>query len=246
MDNRGKRPVAGHVRAIVFDKDGTLIDFDRTWAPVIRSCAELASAGDPALGDRLMAACGFDSATGRTMADSVLAAGNTVEIADAMVRAGSPFAAGDLVGRFDRLFAAAAEHAVPLTDIRALFARLRDGGLAIGVASSDNEQSIRRTLEILGVADAVTFVAGYDSGYGHKPGPGMVLEFCRQTGIPAEAVAVAGDNRHDLAMGRAARAGLVIGVLTGTGTREGLGSLADVVLDSIDDIPAYVGLAGRG
>ena len=53
-----------------------------------------------------------------------------------------------------------------------------------------------------------------------------------------------GDNRHDLEMAKAGGAGLAVGVLSGTGTREALAPLADVVLDSIVDLPGY--LNGRG
>ena len=49
-----------------------------------------------------------------------------------------------------------------------------------------------------------------------------------------------GDNRHDLEMARAGGAGLAVGVLSGTGTRESLMPLADVILNSIADLPAYL------
>ena len=39
---------------------------------------------------------------------------------------------------------------------------------------------------------------------------------------------------------RAAGAGLVVGVLSGTGTRDTLEPLADVVLDSVAELPAYL------
>jgi phosphoglycolate phosphatase len=53
-----------------------------------------------------------------------------------------------------------------------------------------------------------------------------------------------GDNRHDLEMAKAGGA-LAIGVLSGTGTRESLSPLADVVLDSIVDLPAYLAERSR-
>jgi phosphoglycolate phosphatase len=43
------------MKAILFDKDGTLVDFDRTWADTNRKGALLAADGDAALADRLLA-----------------------------------------------------------------------------------------------------------------------------------------------------------------------------------------------
>jgi len=54
-----------------------------------------------------------------------------------------------------------------------------------------------------------------------------------------------GDNRHDLDMARAGGCGLAVGVLSGTGTRASLASIADVVLDSVADLPAYLEELGR-
>jgi phosphoglycolate phosphatase len=52
-----------------------------------------------------------------------------------------------------------------------------------------------------------------------------------------------GDNRHDLEMARAGGAGLAIGVLSGTGTLETLAPIADVVLDSVADLPGFLASA---
>jgi phosphoglycolate phosphatase len=51
---------------------------------------------------------------------------------------------------------------------------------------------------------------------------------------------VIGDNPHDLEMARSAGAGVAIGVLSGTGTPEALAPLADHVLDSVCDLPAWL------
>ena len=53
-------------------------------------------------------------------------------------------------------------------------------------------------------------------------------------------VAVVGDNLHDLEMGRAAQAGLVVGVLTGNGEAGDLSAKADFVLDSISDLESLL------
>ncbi len=86
----------------------------------------------------------------------------------------------------------------------------------------------------------LSFVAGYDSGHGGKPEPGMVRGFCAATGIGPEAVAVVGDNLHDIRMARAAGCGLAIGVLSGTGSREGLAAEADMVMETVEALPAWL------
>jgi phosphoglycolate phosphatase len=54
--------------------------------------------------------------------------------------------------------------------------------------------------------------------------------------VAEDRTAVIGDSPADLAMGRAAGAGLVIGVLTGAGDRRTLAAGADLVLDSIAEL----------
>jgi phosphoglycolate phosphatase len=64
----------------------------------------------------------------------------------------------------------------------------------------------------------------------------MVHGFAKATGLAPEEIAMVGDNTHDLHMARNAKAGLAVGVLTGTGTRASLESHADHVLASIEDL----------
>ena len=177
---------------------------------------------------------------GTTLPDSLFAAANTAEIVDAFVRAGAPFPPDRLIADFDAMFVDASARAVPIADTPAIFANLKDRGIRIGVASSDNEASIRRTAETLGVEKLVDFVAGYDSGHGVKPHPGMFAAFCAAIEAPPGAVAMVGDNRHDVEMARSAGAGLVVGVLSGTGTEETLAAISDACLASIAELPAFL------
>ncbi|MBN9529163.1 MAG: HAD family hydrolase [Alphaproteobacteria bacterium] len=226
------------IRGLLFDKDGTLLDYAASWAPINRQAARLAAAGDLVLTERLLIAAGVDPATDLAAADSLLAAGNTAEIATAWAEGGSPYDAERLTRDLDALFHSAATSVVPVTDLAALFRRYKARGLKLGIASSDNAASIAATARHFGIDGMLDFIAGYDSGHGVKPEPGMVAAFCRATGLPPAEVAMIGDNTHDLAMGRAAGAGLTIGVLTGTGSRATLSPLADLCLGSILEIEA--------
>lgn len=224
------------LQAVLFDKDGTLIDYDRTWGPVNVELARLAAAGDAQLALKLLRAGGTDPDTGKTAADSLFASSNTIEIARHLVSLGSPFDAADLTRRLDALFRQAAGRAVPLTDLPALFDALRARNLAIGIASSDSEAAIRDTAQGLNVLDRVDFICGYDSGHGVKPESGMVHAFCAATGSLPSRIAVVGDNRHDMVMARAAGA-IAVGVLSGTGTQETLENYCDICLAGVADLP---------
>ena len=224
------------IRGILFDKDGTLLDYDKSWEPVNRRCALHAADGNMELADRLLRACGMDPETGQTLADSLFAAAAPSEIAAGMIAAGSTHEVLDLTRHLDRFFLEGASGSVPVADLKAIFLRLKARGLKLGIASSDNEASIRLMAECQHILPMLDYVAGYDSGHGVKPGPGMIEGFARQCGIEAGEIAMVGDNTHDLHMARNAKAGLAVGVLTGTGTRASLSPFADHVLDSIKDL----------
>ena len=232
------------IAGILFDKDGTLLDFDKSWEPVNRKASLFAAAGDELLADRLMIICGMDPLTGKVSAGSLFAAAATSEIAAAMANAGAPFEPEELTGHLDRFFVEGAENAVPVTDLEGLFSRLKARGLKLGIASSDNEASIRAIAARTGMLPYLDYIAGYDSGHGVKPHPGMIDGFARSQGLDHAAIAMVGDNTHDLHMAHNANAGLAIGVLTGTSGAEALEPHADHVLASIEELEALLDRIG--
>jgi len=230
------------VKGILFDKDGTLVDFHATWEPAYRRGAELFAGGDPALTDRLLVAGGWDTETGRVAEGSILAAGTNAEIAEtwlAAVPAGfrPDIGEADPEDFIEAVFnAETARSAKPVTDLAALFSRLQGRGLVLGLATNDSHDGALATLRPFGIVEQLAFVAGYDSGHGGKPGPGMVEGFCAQTGLSPGEVMVVGDNLHDMEMGRSGGAGVVVGVLSGSGSLETLSAAADWVIDGIAEL----------
>lgn len=226
--------------AILFDKDGTLIDYDKTWLALNREAARIAGSGNPELEKIILTACGTDPETGKTVADSMFAVANTREIAEHMISLGSKFDRMELTERLDLLYSRGAHNSVALCDLKSLLGDLKARGYVIGIASSDNEEAIRTTTIVHEIDGHVDFLAGYDSGHGTKPGPGMVHALCADINCPTSQVIVVGDNRHDMEMGRNAGVGFTVGVLSGTGTAETLGNCADVVLKNVMELPRFL------
>lgn len=225
------------IRGILFDKDGTLLDFNATWVPINRAVAVVVARGDEALAAELLSAGGQDDAAEIVAPGSLLAAANTREISAAWAELAPNHGFDDLVAIMDDIFQReGAVSAVPVPGLASTVNRLKERGLTLGIATNDSREGAMATLQPFGVLEQFGFIAGYDSGFDAKPAPGMVLGFCEAAGLSPTEIMVVGDNRHDLEMGRRAGAGMCVGVLTGTSAPEHFTDLADHVVDSIADI----------
>ena len=224
------------IQGLIFDKDGTLFDFRRSWgAWVQRLLADIAETeSHKAI---LAQAIGFDPVTGDFAPDSPVIGCTAPEIAEDLLPYLPGTEADALVARMNALAASAAmAEAVPLLP---LFTTLRARGLKIGLATNDTEAPARAHLKGHGLLASFDFISGYDSGYGGKPAPGQLFAFARQTGIEPGRIAMIGDSLHDMAAGRAA--GMVcVAVLTGIAQEAELSPHADVVLRDIGALPGWL------
>ena len=133
---------------------------------------------------------------------------------------------------------------MPFTDIMTIVNNLCSSIMPrLGIATNDSEAGARATAEALGLTALFSVIIGYDSVARAKPHADQLELFAAKTGIPASAIAMVGDNGHDLEMAHAAGAGLAVGVLSGNSTLDDLASLSDAILGSIADLPDF--LAGR-
>jgi phosphoglycolate phosphatase len=230
------------IRGILFDKDGTLVDFQATWFAIGDLLALQAAGGDRQKANTLLEVAGYDFANRCFKADSVFAAGTNADIV-ALWYPDVPAAERmKMTVGFDRFTAEqGAAQSVPLPGSRDAIAALHAAGFRLGVATNDSTGGAEKTLLALGVAQMFDAAYGYDGVANPKPAPDSIHAFCDLTGLKPSQIAMVGDNRHDLQMARAGGVGLAVGVLSGTGTRESLGPLADVVLDSVADLPALLG-----
>lgn len=224
------------IDGVIFDKDGTLFDFRRSWG---RWTADLlrALADDAPQAAKLGQIIGYDIATGNFAPDSPVIAATPREIAQIML----PLLPGhSLIGLIDQMNTlSAATEMSPAVALAPLLAKLRARGLKIGLATNDTETPARAHLAGAGVLELFDFVAGCDSGYGGKPAPGQLLAFAATCRLDPARVAMVGDSHHDLVAGRSAGM-YAVAVLTGIAGAADLAPYADVVLPDINALPDWI------
>ncbi|MEM9432766.1 MAG: HAD family hydrolase [Pseudomonadota bacterium] len=225
------------INAVLFDKDGTLIDFNGTWGVWAKSFIRELSDGNDDLAYDMARAIAFDLDAAKFHPESPVIAGTP----DEGVRLLHPFLPNwdydDLLSRSNQR--AKEAPLAPVVDTPSFLSQLRQRGFKLGVATNDAESTAHDHMSALGVADSFDVIIGSDSGFGGKPAPGMCLAFAEQVDVAPEQIAMVGDSTHDLIAGRAA--GMTcVGVLTGVADAAALTPDADIVFPDISHLPDWL------
>jgi len=229
--------IARKIDGIIFDKDGTLFDFNATWNVWAVDTIRDLSGGEAELMARIALEIDFDLVAGRFNPQSPVIAGTNREAAECVGRA----LPGRSIEEIERILMLSAAEAplAPAVPLAAFLDALAAEGIALGVMTNDTEYGARSHLRSAGVDDRFDFIAGFDPGHGAKPAPGPLLAFPRHVSLSPERVVMVGDSTHDLLAGRAA--GMqTVGVLTGLAKHDDLAPLADAVLPDIGHLPAWM------
>jgi len=225
------------IRAILFDKDGTLFDFNRTWANWSRGFLYDLAAGNDRLARVLADAVGIDLDAATFARDSILVSHTPQEIATALLPHLPGASLAGIVTRMSALSATVPQaEAAPLGP---LMATLRHRGLRLGVVTNDLEGPARAHLREAGIDGVFARIIACDSGFAAKPAPDMLLAFCEMLGLEPPEVVMVGDSAQDMVAARAAGMGRVA-VLTGIATRAQLEPLAQAVLPSVAGLPRWL------
>ena len=227
------------LKALLFDKDGTLVDFAITWNGAAAAVLATLAGDDDALHADLAAILHFDRATGAILPTSPFVGGTVIDIAAEF---------GPVVGvetadhaafveRLARLFNEGALASVaPIGDPLGLLTLLKAEGYLLGIVTNDTEAGARAQSRKLGLDLLFDAIIGYDSGHGRKPDPGQIHAFLAAFEVAAEETALIGDTLHDLDAARAAGV-MAIGVASGYLSAEALAPHADHVISDIMQLP---------
>jgi phosphoglycolate phosphatase len=228
------------LRAILFDKDGTLVDFHATWGAATYAAMHRMSRGDGAKIARLVEANDYDLERRRIRPTSPLIAGSTADYGVTWAEILGEAAGDAFFEQMDAIFAEeATARVVALGEAARLLAELKASGYVLGLVTNDSELGARQHCDRLGFTPHLDFIVGYDSGHGRKPEPGQILAFLARHGIDASETALVGDSLHDLHAARAAGA-VAIGVLSGLASEADLAGDADHIIPDIMALPGLL------
>lgn len=225
------------LKALLFDKDGTLVDFATTWNGAAASVLATLADDDPDLYARLAAILHFDRDTAEIRPTSPFIGGTVDEIALEFAPQVGIAADDAFVRRLEALFNAGALASVaPIGDPLGLLTRLKAEGYLLGIVTNDTESGARAQSVKLGLDHLFDAVIGYDSGHGRKPDPGQIHAFIDRFGVAPGETALIGDTLHDLDAARAAGV-TAVGVASGYLTEAALAPHADYVISDIMALP---------
>jgi len=229
--------VSDTIKAVLFDKDGTLFDFRGTWDVWAAGFLPELSGGDADVLNELAQALSFDLQAQAFLPNSLVIAGSNREISRVIAKV---LKRKDFDVVEQELAASAAKAPLaPAVELAPFLQGLKDAGYKLGVMTNDAHSVAQAHLGNAGVSDLFDFVCGSDSGFGAKPDPEPLLAFCAHVHVDPFHTVMLGDSTHDLQAARAAgMAG--VGVLTGVARAPDLAPLADAVLNDIGELPAWL------
>ena len=228
-------------QAIIFDKDGTLIDFDAMWGSWTLQLADRLQASIEVNVYQALCECyGYDIARRKILPDGKLTCTPMWRLRELMIEV---VASLGIPATEASCAVAKAWHvpdpvtlAKPFTHLQKLFVNIHKLGIKIAIATTDDREPTEAMVEAFGVKDLITTMVCADDGIKAKPAPDMVTNICQRMNVDPCDVMVIGDTVADLQMARSAGAGYVMGVLSGVGSLANLASLADILIDTVDTL----------
>ncbi|MEM5478168.1 HAD family hydrolase [Pacificibacter sp. AS14] len=224
------------VQAILFDKDGTLFDFQKSWSPWASAVIDRLAQDDTSVAQAVAEVLGFDIAQGQFLADGFAVSSTPDEQIERLLPIFPDLSAEEILTRMMSKMDVAVP--VPVRDLDRALQTFQARQIKMGVVTNDFEQVGRDHLLHAGVQAAFDVVIGFDSGFGAKPAPDGCRAAALALGVDPAHTVMVGDSLHDLAAGRAA--GMrTIGVLTGTAGRSDLAPAADYVVQDVAEIATF-------
>ena len=235
------------VRAIIFDKDGTLLDFDSFWVNVsekaILEVLNILEINENLKADlicEILSAYGVKD--GITDIDGVLSKGTYAQMGeifkDILNKQGFSFTHNEVTKLLHEAYDNNADAGIIKAnspELKEVLLKLTENGTKLAVVTTDNEPVTKKCLEKLGVNNFFTKIYTDNGIYPTKPNPFCALDFMKVTGASKEEIIMVGDTETDVKFAR--NAGIkVICIAKNEKNKARLLPLADAVVSSFSEL----------
>lgn len=233
------------IKAVLFDKDGTIFDYSRVWFSVLKNSVDITFEKEGIgykqhIKDLIMRLMGIDE-NGNTLSKGAIFSHDKWTIfKNAMIFGWKARMLPHTVFRISYdIMKCNDQHigkkleSLDFKKQQELFKTLKDMGYIIGIVTVDRSASLDIFLTDMGIKQYIDFTSTRDDHLPSKPNPKSFLEFCSNYKLKPEEVAFVGDTTIDMNYATRAKSSLKIGVEWGGNTREELIKVADVVYKTL-------------
>ena len=223
------------IKGIIFDKDGTLFDIQRSWSEWAKVfVTEFCKKHDLEI-TKLANAINFDLYSKKFLKESIFVHGSVDEVVETIFRKFPQLTKKTIhSGLFENSSDA---KQVPLTDLHKLFSGLK--AITFGLVTNDSENNAVNHLKQHNLTQYFDMIIGYDSGYGAKPESGQLEAFLRKTNLLSQEVLMIGDSTYDLVAANKINMPC-LGVLSGTANKADLSPHTPFLIDSINELDEWL------
>lgn len=244
------------IKGILFDKDGTLIDFQSIW---LQAADEVVDwfvrlnrlSPEQEMKETVLHAMGVEDH--KVISDGPLAYQTYYQIGKAVcmeLAKNNIILEEGLVGNqlsvlFESVIARGSVPYKMITELGSLFQKLHTKGYYLGLATADTLGSVKKCFQELGVGDIFDFLGCDDGVMNPKPDRDMFERFAAKFDLQPEQILMVGDTVNDMDFAHKC-GGIGVGVLSGLATKEDFAGKADYIIDSIAKIPEFVEEYNKG
>jgi phosphoglycolate phosphatase len=230
-----------NIRAIIFDKDGTLEDSEEFSRELADKRARLIDAQIPGIGETLLMAFGIQE--NQLDPTGLMAVGSRQEneIAAAAYIAKTGRSWFEALAIAKKCFSQADRYLQDNTHTSPLFAGslevlkfLSQRGLKLGILSADSTKNVKSFIARHQLSNYVSMALGADFGI-NKPDPALFIKACQILRVKPSETLMVGDSQGDMAMAKAAEAAGAIGISWKSSQMIHLRA-ADVAIAQLDEI----------